>query len=403
MPRYVILILTLALPALTGADWLQFRGNQHNSIADANPPTSWDVESGKNIAWTADLPGRGPSSPIVVQDRVIVTASDGVRQDKLYVLAFDAQTGKELWRRRFWATGRTLCNPESAVAAPTPASDGERIFAFYSSNDLACLDVDGNLLWYRGLAYDYPQAGNDVGMSSSPVVAGETVVVQIESQGDSFAAGLDVQTGLERWRVQRAQRANWSSPVAFESATGWQVLLQSVEKLTAFDALTGKQLWDYKLASSEITSTVVAAGKLFAPANGVTALELSENSSAPKLLWDANKITTSGSTPVVYDGCVYALNRAGVLTCADAKTGDVLYQLRLKGPVWATPVIAAGRLYMVSSAGEARVVELGHPAAGDKGQVVFATEFGERIQGTPAVSGNALFIRSDKHLWKIAE
>jgi outer membrane protein assembly factor BamB len=355
------------------------------------------------VAWTADLPGRGPSSPIVVKDRVIITASEGARQDKLHVLAFDANTGKELWRRRFWATGRTLCHPESAIAAPTPASDGERIFAFYSSNDLACLDLDGNLLWYRGLAYDYPKAGNDVGMASSPVVAGETVVVQVENQGDSFAAGLDVKTGIERWRIARDPQANWSSPTAFPTNNGWQVLLQSGAKLVSVDANTGKQAWEYKLACSETTSTVVADGKLYVPANGVTALELGDSNATPQVLWDANKIATSGSSPVASDGYVYALNRAGVLTCADVKTCEVSYQLRLKGPVWATPVIANNHLYMVSFEGVAHVVELGKPANGDKGKVVFDMEFGEKIQGTPAVAGNALFIRSDKHLWKIAE
>jgi outer membrane protein assembly factor BamB len=253
------------------------------------------------------------------------------------------------------------------------------------------------------LAYDYPKAGNDVGMSSSPTVAGETVVVQVENQGDSFAAGLDVETGIERWRVARDPLANWSSPVALESKDGWQVLLQSGEKLVALDAMTGKQVWDFKLACSEITSTAVQGDKLYVPANGVTALEVSENSSAPELLWDANKIATSGSSPVVHDECVYALNRAGVLTCADVKSGEVLYQLRLKGPGWATPIIANGHLYMVSFEGAAHVVALGHPADGDKGKVVFNMEFGEKIQGTPAVSGNALFIRSDTHLWKIAE
>lgn len=403
MRRFTLLAVLPLLCTLTGADWLQFRGNQHNSVAEAKLPTSWDLASGKNVAWTADLPGRGPSSPIVVKDRVIITASEGARQDKLHVLAFDANTGKELWRRRFWATGRTLCHPESAIAAPTPASDGERIFAFYSSNDLACLDLDGDLLWYRGLAYDYPKAGNDVGMSSSPVVAGNTVVVQVENQGDSFAAGLDVKTGVERWRIARAPEANWSSPIALQTNTGWQVILQSGEKLVAVEANTGKQVWESQLACSGITSTVLSDGKLLVPANGVTALQLGDPSATPEVLWDANKIATSGSSPVASDGCIYALNRAGVLTCADTKTGEVLYQLRLKGPVWATPVIANGHLYMVSFEGAAHVVELGKPTSGDKGKIVFEADFGEKIQGTPAVAGNALFIRSDKHLWKIAE
>ena len=167
------LLLALAiLVSFTGADWLQFRGSQSTGVApDADLPLNWS----ENVAWKSPLPGRGPSSPIVVGGRVFVTCSSGAKQDKLHLLAFDAEGGHQEWERQLWATGRTFTHPSSAVAANTPASDGERIFAFYSSNDLACYDLDGNLLWFRGLGHDYPKAGNDIGMSSSPVVVGETV------------------------------------------------------------------------------------------------------------------------------------------------------------------------------------------------------------------------------------
>ena len=194
-------------------DWPQFRGPQSNSVTDdAQPPATWN--DGENIAWKVDLPGRGPSSPIVVGDRVIVTCSSGVNQDRLHVLCFDAGAGKQLWERQFWATGRTLSHPSSANAAPTPASDGDSIFAFFSSNDLICLDLEGNLKWLRGLAYDFPKAGNDVGMSSSPLVIGDTVVAQVECQGDSFVTGVDKKTGEPLWRIERPREASWASPVA---------------------------------------------------------------------------------------------------------------------------------------------------------------------------------------------
>jgi outer membrane protein assembly factor BamB len=400
MPRCWILFTVLVFtPLLSGADWLQFRGSTHNSVAETRPPTTFSIQDQKNVAWQVDLPGRGPASPIVVKNRVIVTASDGARQEKLYVLCFDADSGKELWRRQFWATGRTLTHKESAVAAPTPASDGERIFAFYSSNDLACLDLDGNLLWYRGLAYDYPKAGNDIGMASSPVVIDGTVVVQVENQGDSFAAGLDAATGQERWRVARSPSANWSSPISFPAKDGAQAILQDGEKLVGLDARTGREVWNFKLACNGTASSVLADGKLYVPADGITALDLGGHPTAPELLWDSNKLAASGASAVAYKGQVYTVNRAGVLTCADAKTGEVTSQLRLKGPVWATPVIAGDHLYLMSYEGLAHVVNL----AGDKPELVGTAEFGEKIQGTPAIANGALFVRSDAHLWKIAE
>ena len=151
---------------IVASDWPQFRGPGATGTGDSQDlPVSWS--DGQDIAWKLDLPGRGVSSPIVVSDRVIVTASSGYRQDRLHVLCFDARDGRKLWERQFWATGRTMCHPKTCMAAPTPASDGRRIFAFYSTNDLFSLDLDGNLLWLRGLTHDYPNASNSMGMASS--------------------------------------------------------------------------------------------------------------------------------------------------------------------------------------------------------------------------------------------
>ena len=182
-------ILAIASTVLFGgADWPQFRGADSSGVAaDSNLPT----EIGENIAWSAELPGRGLSGPIVVGGRVLLTASSGYQQDRLHVLCFDAKSGKKLWERQFWATGRTLCHPKMCNATPTPASDGKRVFAFYSSNDVICLDLDGNLEWMRGMTHDYPNASNSLGMASSPVVAGDTLIVPVENLSESFTAGLD--------------------------------------------------------------------------------------------------------------------------------------------------------------------------------------------------------------------
>src|SRR5262249_10342798 len=141
--------------------------------------------------WKADLPGRGVSSPVVVGSRVFVTASSGTRQDRLHVLAFDASSGKSLWRRTLWATGPTSSHPKTAMAAPTPASDGRHLVALFATNDLACLDLDGNILWLRSLHEEHPGATDGRGLASSPLIAGTTVVVQVECQNLSFAAGID--------------------------------------------------------------------------------------------------------------------------------------------------------------------------------------------------------------------
>ncbi|HTD67604.1 MAG TPA: PQQ-binding-like beta-propeller repeat protein, partial [Candidatus Limnocylindria bacterium] len=168
MKSFFISAALLAALQFATADWPQFRGPLGNGIASAaDVPAKLDTNS---IAWAADLPGRGLSSPIIIGDRVFVTCSSGPKQDRLHVICFNAKDGTKRWERRFWATGRTMSHDKTSVAAPTPASDGERIFAIFSSNDLVCLDLEGNLIWIRGLTRDYPNASNSLGMSSSLTV-----------------------------------------------------------------------------------------------------------------------------------------------------------------------------------------------------------------------------------------
>lgn len=379
------------------ADWPQFRGPFGSSYApDARLPEQWTGDD--VVAWQVELPGRGPSSPIVVGDHVFVTCSDGVKQDRLLVLAFAAEDGRLLWRREFWATGRTLTHPFSAVAAPTPASDGERIFAFFASNDLICLDLDGNLLWYRGLAYDHPKAGNDAGMGSSPVVADETVVVQIENQGDSFAAGLDVRTGKSRWEIPRDRVASWSSPLVLPKTLAGEhvVLLQSARRVTAHRILSGDQLWEMEMPFAAMVSPVAAGDFVLLPSQGITALKVPSPDQTPEVAWSSSRLGVSAASPIVADDLVYTINGAGVLSCAELQTGRSRWQTRIGGRHWSTPVLAGERMYCFNQDGQVRIVRLGA-----RGQVVSSADLGETILASPAVDDRSMYVRSDRHLWKI--
>ena len=386
---------------LAGADWPQFRGPNSNSVAPSEQlPLEWSET--QNTAWKVELPGRGPSSPIVVGNRVVVTCSSGINQDRLHVLCFDAANGQKLWERQFWATGRTLTHPTSANAAPTPASDGKLIFAFYSCNDLICLDTEGNLKWLRGLAYDFPRAGNDVGMAASPVVIGQTVVVQIESQGDSFATGIDTQTGETRWRVDRAPQPNWSSPIVMRGQTPGTdtVILQSPLMDTAHDPISGKQRWALKRSCVTVASPASDSGVAFLCSHGITAVRPTETHSEPTILWEKPKVQPSSASPLVHAGRLYVVNSSGVLACADTTTGKLLWRLRLGGSFWGTPVLAGDRLYCINQEGIASVVQI---SADEKpGKVVGTSQFGEAILCSPAVANGALYVRSERHLWKIA-
>ncbi len=412
------LVLSLAVsPNATNAnDWPMFRGPGGRSIGEATDlPLEWSIADGKNVAWQADLPGRGVSGPIVVDGKVFVTASSGPSRDRLHVVAFDAGTGKQLWHRQFWATGMSLCHETSANAAPTPASDGERIFAFFSSNDLIALDLDGNLLWMRGLELDYPGVGNALGMSSSPVVVGDVVVVQSEAQGNSFVAAIDRRDGSTRWDLKRPNvTSNWCSPIAIAEYTVDKqpaVALQSPDGIDLHRADSGKLLLHIETECESIPSLTFDK-HLYAPANGIQVFDIlsaglddsglddSDIDKQGQLIWQESKLQPSSASAVVSEGLVFVVSRAGVLSCGSLETKKV-WKLRLGGRFWATPILIGNHLYCINGDGKNFVVELGEP--GEKGRIVAENEFGENVFGSPAVASNGLFVRTHAHLWKIAK
>jgi outer membrane protein assembly factor BamB len=177
------------------------------------------------------------------------------------------------------------------------------------------------------------------------------------------------------------------------------VMFQGPTGLTAVDSHTGQTVWGHSEECDDIPSPVVSDHVVYLPSDGITALRATweGNTGRAEVLWRENRLRSDGASPLVHGGCVYCVNRSGVLTCGDAATGQLHWRLRLKGRFWATPLAAGDRLYLVNSDGLAQVVGLG-----PKGKVIGTGDFGEKILSTPAIADGALYVRSDRHLWKIA-
>ncbi len=382
--------------------WPQFRGPGSRSVADAQGlPVHFDLQTKENVAWIAELPGRGPSGPIVCRGRVFVTCSSGFRQDRLHLLCFDAESGERLWGRRTWATGHTSYHPFGAIACNTPATDGSRIFAFYSSNDLACFDLDGNLKWIRGLAYENPSTRNDVGMSSSPVVYGDLVIVQLENQGESFATGIDAETGRTVWRIEREKDAAWCSPIILPGETPEQdvLILQSRSSITANDPRTGRQVWRYETSPHTIASCTTSGANIYLPANGLHRIRFDGAEGRGEVLWGERRLRGDNASPIVDGDKAYVIKPPGILLCADAATGDIHWQLRLKGPFWATPVLADGKWIGVNHKGEVQIVDV----TGDEGRLLAEIQIEPGILASPAIASNAIYFRGDRYLVKVKQ
>jgi len=378
-------------------DWRQFRGPEGNGVSrETGLPVL--VNGTNSIVWRAHLPGEGLSSPIIVGDRLFITSSSGLKQQRLHVICFDARSGSKLWERQLWATGRTMCHKKTSVAAPTPACDGKHVVAIFSSNDIACFDLDGNLIWFRGLGRDYPNASNSLGMSSSLVIAEGVVVAQVESESDAFTVGLDLYTGTNRWKLERHKSANWTSPITFSLAGKELVVLQSPKEVTAVEPATGRLIWNYTNGASSTPSSTLNGDKLYVPSQGLTALDLSSGAESPGQLWRSNQLKPGTPSPTVLGAKIFSLNDGGVLTCGDTATGERLWQIRLKGPFSASPVVAGNHVYCVSEKGVVQVINPSKP----EGEVIGELDLGETILSTPAIANGAIYFRSDARLWKIS-
>ncbi len=388
----------VASVSFAAGDWPQFRGPSGNSVVnDPKLPAKLGAE---NIQWVINLPGQGLSSPIIVGDRIFVTCATGPKQDRLHVICFNAKDGTKRWERQFTATGRTMCHEKTSVAAPTPASDGERVFAIFSSNDLVCLDLEGNLIWLRGLTLDYPNASNSLGMSSSLAVADGVVITMVENDSESFTAGIDAKTGVNRWKLDRPRMANWTSPVLLKSPGQATVaILQSGKGISAVEPKTGRTVWQYTNGASTIPSATPSDGLLYVPSFGTTVLESAGAGQPPKQLWRSAQLKPGTASAVVLNKRVFTLNEAGVLSAGDAKDGSRLWQLRLKGPFSATPVGSGSILYCVNEKGLLQVVDTAAP----EGAIVSELDLKQTILSTPSISRGAVYVRSDGKLWKLGK
>jgi outer membrane protein assembly factor BamB len=398
--------LLAALMLLTAGEagdcWPAFRGYGDSLSAAQSLPLHWSQDNG--VAWSVDLPGYGQSSPVVWQDRVFVTSMEGENKETAVVLCFDLKSGRELWARRFPSSQRVTVSNYVSRSAPTPVVDGERVYAFFESGDLAAFSHDGHEVWKRSLTSEYGPLKGNHGVGSSPAVTDDSVVLLVSHEGPSYLLAVDKRTGKNRWKVDREAAVSWSSPIVHGGENGDELFISSSGVVEAIDAASGKVRWSINglegnlVPSATVGEDLVVVGSSAAGSNLAVRRGGSGDVSDSHVAWRLEEAACSFGSPLLYRGRAYFVNRSGVAQCVDVETGQALWQKRLPGSCWASPIAAGERIYFFSKTGETTVI-----AARDEFEVLAENNLPseEPVVGVAAVSGRFV-IRTPRKLVCIA-
>ncbi len=438
-------LLSLALVLVTGSlaaagdfadqragNWHQWRGPEATGVApQADPPLTWSQT--ENIRWKLPIEGLGNASPIVWGDQVfILTAVDTGKVDPRFpkpedqpkrqfgivypntvhdfkVIALDRSTGAVNWERT--ATSRVPHeghHGDSSFASCSPTTDGERLYAWFGSPGLYCYDLSGKLLWQRDLG-DVPIRVS-FGEGSSPVVHGDRVIITRDNEDQSYIVALDAMTGADVWRTDRDESTSWATPLVVEHNGRTQIITNASAKVRSYDFANGTLLWECGGQVGNVAPCpVTLGGNVFCMSgysgSALYAISLDSRgdvAGSHKVVWTMDRGTPYIPSPLLYEGRLYFnQSNEGILSAVEADSGKVVMERsRLPGirRMYASPVAAAGRIYIVSRDGTTLVIE-----AGAELQVLATNELNDPIDASPALAGDQLFLRSKTHVYCIAD
>jgi len=392
-------------PTSHGDDWPQWRGPQRNGVSqDLGLVTTWS--STENIRWRVPIPGAGISNPIVWQDSVVVTASDGVDHSELHVICFDRQSGEKRWHQTLWGTSPSLFYPQSGMASPSSVTDGERIFSFFGTGDVFCFDMDGGLYWQRALSWEYGRFQNRFAASSSPLLFDGKLILQCDHYGDSYVVALDVKTGEDVWKSDRPDVwHSWSSPILVAAGRQRELILAGSEELNAYAPGTGEKLWTIRGLAQECIPTPVFGQELLYAVSGPNghhfAIQLGGRGDVTDthVVWKHRKGTSFVPSAIIVADRYYLCDDKGFARCWSIPSGKLLWRKRFQGKFTASPVVADGKMFFVNEAGSTLVLD----ATTSEYVELARNDIGEEVLSSPAIASGCFFLRTSKHLYCIGD
>jgi outer membrane protein assembly factor BamB len=431
----ISLFSTVALfnTIVDAGNWPQWRGPDGQGVSnEKNLPTKWSAT--KNIKWKTAIAGRSHSSPIVWGNKIFLTTAiegpvvpgakavkhmdgdkeflhpDSIGADHKHtfkVICINATSGKILWEQTaFEGTPYDNRHRKSSFAASTPATDGKYVYAFFGSEGLYAYDMSGKLVWKADLG----KLGTvGMGTGTSPILHDNLVVMQCDEDNGvaSFIVALDKKTGKEVWKTPRKVQVSWATPILVRTARRAELITSGTEAIVAYDPATGKELWRHKGVESNAIPSPVANNEVVflsagSPAKIVMAIRLGaagDLTDSANVAWKYSKGTAYVPSPILYGDYLYLTTDRGILTCLNAKTGELIYEggrVPIPATFTASPVAFDGKILLTSEDGDTFLVK-----AGPKHEILGSNSVGEPVYASPAIADGRIFIRGEKNLYAI--
>jgi len=403
-------------------------------IEEAATPTTWNIDSIRNIKWKTAIPGLGHSCPVVWDNLLFVTtainskhaeslkvglygdideANDSVEHEfKVYCL--DKNSGKIIWERTARkGIPKSKRHTKSSQANCTPSTDGKYLVVHFGSEGMYCYDFDGNLIWQKDMGLlapgPYTDPGVEWGYASSPVIFKNRIIIQCDIPKAPYITELDLATGKEIWKTSRGDEVStWCTPAIYSKDGITQVIANGYNHICGYDFETGREIWKLSNGGDAPAPTPVIANNLiylnsahgkFSPIFAVRPTAKGDITLAPDstkskyIAWSIKRGGAYMQTPLIYRGYLYNLQINGLLTCFDALTGEVKYKESLKEAFSASGIAAGDKLYFTSEEGNIFVVQ-----AGPEFKLLAKNALKDVCMASPAISGNTLFFRTQHSL-----
>ncbi len=414
-PLLASLLLTSA--TLFAQDWPQWRGPDGNGVAAAGRyPVAFSATN--DVLWSAPLPGKGSSTPVVQGDRIVLTCGVGEGTNGLDgVLGFD-WNGKPLWQVTL-GRQRPGKHRRGNGSCPSPVTDGRRLFVYFKSGTLAALDFEGRVLWKTNLQDRYGADTLNWDLGTSPVLAGGNVVVAVMHETNSYVVALNPASGEEVWKADRNFPCNeesgqsYTTPLVTRRDDGrTELLLWGADRLTGHDAASGALLWqcggfnpENKRNWRNIASPALSRGVALVPYGreqflaGVR-IGGGGDITASARLWERRGLGSDGASPVAADGRAYLVSLKGHVWCLDILTGQEFWSTTLpsgKGSFYSSPVLAGDKLYFCREEGAVYVGQITPTGL----RLLSETRFDDVFVASPVLVRERLLLRGEKRLYCI--